>query len=535
MNLKNSRGQAYFIASFLLLVSSMNVASGDPVLIAAVKKQDTATARELIARNVDVNRTQADGATALHWAVHRDDLEIAKLLVKAGADVNKTNAFGVMPISLAATNRNASIIEILLNAGADANATLLTGETVLMRAAHTGDLDSVDILLKHGADINAMEPVRNQTALMWALAEKHAEVARRLIEQGADIHAKTTLRFTPLMFAAREGDLEATEILLDAGADVNAKALKMRDQRYLVGIAGEHLQDENGMAALHVATVRGHSEVAALLLEHGADPNYKGPGYTPLHWAAGTWETEMNGANGMTAPKGHEWDRMRGVQEGKYELVKALLEHGADPNALIEKTPSRLGFQVFKHKINETPLWLAAFACEPEIMRLLVDHGADMDLRSESGVSVLMIAAGVSRFRSEYIVPEERALETVKMALELGADVNETDPEGNTAMHGAAFIRSTKIVQFLADSGADVNALNEKGHSPIHVAEHDGRRAGTGAEVEHSPVLELLRELSVPDAVKKSIEEWANIPRHVRDAIESLLSGELEKMKDEKK
>lgn len=528
MNRKKSRGQAYFITLLLPLLTSANLASSDPVLITAVKKQDTATARELIARNVDVNRTQGDGATALHWAVHRDDLEITKLLVRAGADVNKTNDFGVMPISLAAINRNALIIDTLLRAGADANATLLTGETVLMRAAFAGDLDSVDVLLKHGADINAKEPVRDQTALMWALGERQTEVARRLVEQGADIHAQTTLRFTPLMFAAREGDLEATRNLLDAGADVNARALKMRDQRYLVGRAGEHLKDENGMAALHVATVRGHAKVAALLLEHGADPNYNGPGYTPLHWAAGTWETEMNGDNGMTAPKGHEWDRMRGVQEGKYELVKALLDHGADPNALIENTPSRFGFQVFKHKVNETPLWLAAFACEPEIMRLLADRGADINLRPESGVSVLMIAAGVSRFRSEYIVPEERALETVKMALELGADVNETDPEGNTALHGAAFIRSPRIVQFLADNGADVNAWNEKGQSPIHVAEHDGRRAGSGAKVDHSPVLELLRELSVPDAVKQSVEEWATIPRHVRDAVEALLSGELE-------
>ena len=100
------------------------------------------------------------------------------------------------------------------------------------------------------------------------------------------------------------------------------------------------------MTTLHVATVRGHAKVAALLLERGADPNNDGPGYTALHWAVGTWETEMNGANGMTAPKGHEWDRMRGVQEDKLELVKALLEHGADPNAKLKKSPTRYGFTV---------------------------------------------------------------------------------------------------------------------------------------------------------------------------------------------
>ncbi len=114
------------------------------------------------------------------------------------------------------------------------------------------------------------------------------------------------------------------------------------------------------------------------------------------------------------------------------------------------------------------------------------------------------------------------------MAVELGVDVNEKDPGGNTALHGAAWIRSSKIIQFLVDHGADVHALNKKGQSPIYIAQRDGRFAGTGPKLEQSAVADLLRELSVPDVVTKSIKEWANIPRHVREAVESLLRGELE-------
>ena len=120
--------------------------------------------------------------------------------------------------------------------------------------------------------------------------------------------------------------------------------------------------------------------------------------------------------------------------------------------------------------------------------------------------------------------------------MELGADVNETDRAGNTAMHGAAWIRSTKIIHFLADNGADVNALNKKGQSPIYIAEHDGRSAGSGPKLEQSEVADLLRELSVPAAVKKSVEAWGKLPRHVRDAVEALLRGELARLqKPEKK
>ena len=518
MKLDVVRSQARWIMLSLMLVTTMDVASGNQLLIAAVRDQDTATARELIEQNVDVNSPQADGATALHWAVHRDDLETAKMLIEAGADVNVTNDFGIMPISLACTNGNASMVETLLNAGADCSATLMTGESVLMMAAHAGDLNTVDVLLNYGADVNANEPVRNQTALMWALGENHTGVARRLIEQGADVNAQTSLGTTPLLFAAREGNLDATEMFLDAGVDINWKA-----------------NDE--MTALHMATQRGHGDVAALLLDRGADPNADGPGWTPLHWAVGTWETEMNGANGMTAPKGHEWDALRGVQEGKYELVKKLLEHGADSNARLKKSPRRFGFTVTKPPKDMTPLGLAAFAGEADIMRLLADHGADVSLKSEDGLSPLLIAAGVSRYplgmQQENAVPLEDLLAAVQVAVELGADVHETSPEGDTAMHGAAWIRSEELIRFLADHGADVNAVNDKGQSPIFIAERDGRTAGTGPKLDHSEIADLLRDLSVPQVIKNSMHEWSKIPRHVRIAVESLLQGEMDKIEEE--
>ncbi len=136
-------------------------------------------------------RAQGDGATALHWAAHRDDLAIADLLIRSGARANVANDLGATPLHLACTNRSAPMVERLLAAGANASAALLNGETVLMTCARAGDAGAVKALLAHGADVNAKEREHHQTALMWAVAERHPDVVRLLIEAGADIRARS--------------------------------------------------------------------------------------------------------------------------------------------------------------------------------------------------------------------------------------------------------------------------------------------------------------------------------------------------------
>jgi len=527
-----------WLIGVLVTVVFVATATSESLLVSAVKKQDQAAARELIKNKVNVNEPEPDGATALHWAVHRDDAETAKLLIDAGADVNATNDFGVMPLALACQNRNALMVEALLNAGADAKATLMSGESILMAAAHAGDRSSVDLLLDHGADVSAKEPVRQQTALMWAIGEKRTEIARRLIEQGSDIHATTTLGFTPLLFAAREGETEVAELLLDAGADVNTRALPEISQTYTVDRSEKEKEKiqkkDNGLSALHVATIRGHVDTAKLLLERGGDPNYVDPGYSPLHWTVTSWETELDGTNGMRAPKDHEWHTMAGVKEGKLELVQALLDHGADPNARLKKNPSRYGFTVTSNRpTNATPYILAAYAGDADVMNLLIENGADPTLVPGNKASALLWAAGVGRHTAENVATEEESLAAVKAALDHGADISATDNSGNTALHGAAWIRSPKVVQFLVENGADVHAQNKYKLTPIDIASRDGRLAGLpGPTIEDSPTLNMLRDLAVPKVVKDSIEVWETLPPHIRNAVELLLEGELKKPED---
>ena len=161
------------------LAWSLNVAAaGDLRLIEAVKSRDADAMRALLAQHVDVNATQGDGATALHWAVHFDDLSMSDSLIRAGARVGAADDTGVTPIYLACTNRSPAMVEKLLAAGANPNATLMNGETALMTCARTGEVGAVKALLARGADVNAKEPSHDQTALMWAAAQKPSDCRR---------------------------------------------------------------------------------------------------------------------------------------------------------------------------------------------------------------------------------------------------------------------------------------------------------------------------------------------------------------------
>ena len=251
----------------LLCVASLNAAPSE--VADAVMRGDTAAVRALLAQKADVNATQADGATALHWAVHRSDLNLVNLLIQAGADVKLANRLGATALSLACTNGDAPVIDSLLKGGADPNEALPRGEKPLMFAARTGRVDAMKVLLDHGAEVNAKETLRGTTALMWAASGAHPDAVQLLIERGAELGArsnpapreKETARLgkanarsggvapgtpraiaaaaaakaaeeaqdqgpdggglTALVLAARQNDLESVRVLLAAGADID--------------------------------------------------------------------------------------------------------------------------------------------------------------------------------------------------------------------------------------------------------------------------------------------------------------------------
>ena len=405
---------------------------------------------------------RADEQMPLHRAVYADDFRTAKALVEAGANVSATNRYGVAPLSLACQNGNTEIVELLLNAGADPNTTLRGSETALMTAARTGKPGPVKVLLKRGAEVNAKER-RGQTALMWAAADGHAEVVELLIKAGADTYAiLPDSGFSPLFFAAREGRPEVVRALLKAGGDVN----ETMQPRKPTGKG-----PRKGTSALILAVENGHFELALDLIEAGADPNDQRSGFTPLHTMSWVRKPPRGEAEGAPPPLGSG-------NLSSLQFIKKLVEHGADVNAPLKTGKGGAG--QFS-KVGATPFLMAASTADVAYMKLLVELGANPSLNNADNCTPLMVACGIgvgSDAANEVAGEEPEVLEAAQLLLDLGADVNAVDANGETAMHAAALKNLPKVV-FLADKGAKIDIWNQKnkyGWTPLLIAE--GYRPG---------------------------------------------------------
>lgn len=503
----------------LLLASIALAASKSPVADAA-EQGNKAAVRTLIQQKVDVNAPQVDGATALHWAVRSNDLEMTDLLLRAGAKVAAATEEGATPMFLAAQNGNPAMIERLIQAGADPNTPLSsTGDTALMMASRTGAAAAVKALLDHSANVNAKETWGGTTALMWAVGEHHPDVVKMLVDKGADVNAKSNFvpsasgrgfegtkpvtaeanqaaeefasgLLTPLMFAAREEDLESAQILIKAGADVNAKG-------------------GDGKDALGLALFNGSYKVASLLIDSHADVNHAdAQRFTPLFWA-------VDRRNMETAPN-FPWM----VTVDPLPVIKKLLDAGANPNAIVNNTPRAHMREGSPRIVYATALMRAAFSGDIELVKLLLDHGADPNIASSDRETTLMAACGTGFINGYHrLRPPAERLEVVKLLAGLGEDVNAADSYGITPLMVAANLGDIEIVKYLIAQGADLAAhdLGKKNDGafgssveplmPVDYAIGVGTFVPNNAVIMHTDVVKLMTEEMAKRGIRHTTSE----------------------------
>jgi ankyrin repeat protein len=478
-------------------------------------RNDTAAVRALLAQKVDVNAPGVDGTPALHWAVRVDDLATARLLLGAGADATLASRYGATPVSLAASNGSAAMLALLIDAGASPDAVDAAGDTVLMAAARVGSVDAVALLLDRGARIDAVDAAYQQTALMVAARENRPDVARLLVERGAKVGLQTRIGATPawvlpnsvpgfghgigivrgglpprgsrapvpgglsaLHYAARDGRLDIARTLVAAGADVNQV-------------------DANGITPLVMAITNNHVGVARFLIDRNADIHAADwYGRTPLWAAVETRNMDVDNASFEN-----------GIDRAPFlDLIRTLLERGADPNARMKEVPPvRRAFLRVTGSLSwvdatgQTPFLTAALSGDLDVMRLLLRHGADPHIPTFGGTTALMAAAGVNWvFDQTYDEGPRALLEAVLLCAELGLDVNAVNSMGLTAAHGAANRGSDDILRLLAARGARLDVEDKEGRTPLTWAE--GVFLATHPAKPKPGTIALLRQLAAGPA-----------------------------------
>lgn len=449
------------LLSVFILLLGQSYAASDSKLADAIESGSFDLVSSLLEKG-DINATQVDGMTALHWAAYQDKADLVDDLIDRGANPTAENRYGITPLHLACVNGNGRIVSKLLESGADPDDSVNGGETALMTASRTGKIGAVKALLKAGADVDARER-RDQTAIMWAAAEGHVDVVRELLNAGADFTTPLEYSgYTPLFFAVRNGEREVTHLLLDAGADINGV---MNPERSFGKLP------KTGTSPLMLAAENGHYDLAIELLNRGANPNDARTGFSVLH--ALTWIRKPDigeSASGDPPPRG---SGMRNSEQ----FIRELVARGADVNYRLEKGKSG---SIKNRDFGATPFFLASDRADVPYMKLLLELGADPHIPNSQGTTAFMVAAGVgSRAPEEEAGNEAECLEATKLIVSFGVDINTVDRNGETAMHGAALKNIPSMVYYLDELGSDINIWNTKnddGWTPLLIAQ--GYRPG---------------------------------------------------------
>jgi uncharacterized protein len=451
--------------AFVAIASALVSGAGKSDIADAAQRGDRAAVQKLILQKADVNAPQVDGATALHWAMYRQDSELADMLIRAGANVKAANRTGMTPLAMAALYGNAALIDRLIKAGADAKQKGTNGETMLMLAARNGSPQAVQMLLEAGVDVNARETIRGTTALMWAIEQKHPEAVKVLLAGGADHSAKSGGAGLPRNYMANRVNLRAVELAQDRRKRAAAAGITYDEQLTIDQKAGREVGGQRGLGqaldangnAIPAGRQGGVGAPAAVTPSPTQTP---APAATPPAAPAPTAEPggRQAGASGRGGRGGNA-----GNAGAQGRAGGAAAQSAQDPD----------------DDDNEV------------VIAGLVGSGG-------GGLTPLVFAA------------REGDLESAKLLIDAGAQINQVTEYSWTPLLTAVNNRNYQLAKYLLEKGADPNIANKGGWTPLYLAT-DNRNIEGGDYPVPKPDMDHL------EIIKALLEKGADPNKKVKD------------------
>ena len=464
--------------------------AADPPLTDAARRGDVDVVRSLLRGGADVNASESDGMTALHWAADAGHVEIAEILMYAGANLEATTRLGdYTPLHLAARQGHGLLLEALLEGGASPNAvTTSGGSTALHFAAGSGSAEAVTALLRHGAHVNARESSRGQTPLMFAAAKGRTDAIRALLAHGADPALASLVVDLPQRYAEdRAAGQRRDQVLAEFRAEAGPGNEAWRPSPSEVEAAVRAARQTPEAGRLH--TARRDQALDALRQELGPQQAEEAPQQAPSTEVAPLSFVDIVGTLGGTSAL------LYAVREGHDKAALALLEGGADIDQ-----PSAGD--------RTSPLASAVINGHFDLALQLLERGADPNVVSEAGTGPLFATlnthwAPKARYPQQQAYRQQRAtyLDVMGALLEAGANPDQRlekhvwfmeytfshlgiNMTGATPFWRAAHALDIEAMKLLVAYGADPSV-------PTVNAPSRRRRGGTGPDPSGLPPAEI--------------------------------------------
>jgi ankyrin repeat protein len=417
--------------------------------------------KALVSKGHNIDTNNQNNQTPLHQAIYLNNIELVRLLINHGASPFIKNKEGLTAIEFAFDLHRMEIILTLINND------FLNSDPII-DAIFDNSLSRLKQLLgDNKKKINQELSSAFYTPLHYASYNGKLQIAKYLIENGADINVQTLDLYTPLHFAIKYGHVNLAKYLIEQGADINLQTYKKE-------------------AAIHISIAKGLYSLSKLLIDKGADLTMSAEHGTPLHYAEMYGDLKIakhlikNGSDINAFDDNKDTVLHNAIyKEYKLEFVRLFLKYGADINLknkygdmaidIAIKQGNTEGLKLLNHYLKIKPGLELNLSKSTIIINLNDIEGNGFEKTSLSSELKFSPSKDDKGDTSLHLAAQEGNINKVQILLDQGVSINIADKNGNTPLHIAACNNDIEIAEVLITKGANINIRNHEGSTPLHL------------------------------------------------------------------